>query len=123
MIPHTAIPVTEITRAVSFYERLGFILGKHWDRPEWKMKGCFLSHPSGFNIELIYHPDNITIKRLSTPEVLHVAIPTTDLKAMIDILSKEGVQIIRPISPGITVKQLAFIKDPDGFTIELFEKK
>ncbi len=87
------------------------------------MRGCFLQHPSGLNVELISHPQNKNIAYPATPEVLHLAIPVMDLVATMDELTKTGVSVVRPTSPGITVKRLAFIRDPDGLTIELFEPK
>lgn len=123
MIPHTAIPVTNIERSVTFYSRLGFVVGNDWQRPEWNMHGCFLKHPSGMNIELIHHPKNKDIQYPVTPEVLHLAIPVSNLVTIMNELTKAKILIVRPITPGITVKQLAFIRDPDGLTIELFEPK
>ncbi|MBI5466982.1 MAG: VOC family protein [Candidatus Kerfeldbacteria bacterium] len=121
MIPHIAIPVTQIDRSIQFYQRLGFVLGKKWERPDWQMSGCFLTHPSGLHVELILHPGNADIHYPTTPEVLHLAIPVSDLEMMMTELIQTGVPVIRPIAPGITVKRLAFIRDPDGLAIELFE--
>ena len=123
MIPHAAIPSTDLDRSIAFYSRLGFQEGKRWERPDWNMQGLFLIHSSGLNLELIVHPGNATIQRHAIPEVQHIGIPVTDIQATFSNLELMHTTIIKPIMPGITVNALAFIQDPDGNTIELFEPK
>lgn len=118
---HTAIPVTNLNRAIAFYKVLEFVAGEKWERKDMGMSGQLLEHPSGFQIELISHPGNHAIKHPKTPEVFHLAIPVDDLEDAIQALVSVGGSIIRPITKGITVKRLAFLEDPDGFAIELFE--
>lgn len=123
MIPHAAIPSTNLARSVAFYQQLGFEAGKSWERPDWNMQGIFISHPSGLHIELIQHPDNNLIQHHPIPEVQHVAIPVQDLNMVFAELEKMNTTVIRPITPGITVAALTFVQDPDGNTIELYEPK
>ena len=54
----------------------------------------------------------------------HIAIGVPDIYATCEQLAKEGVTIPRPPGPmkhGSTV--IAFIEDPDGYKVELIEKK
>jgi lactoylglutathione lyase len=54
----------------------------------------------------------------------HVAIGVPDIYAACDELAREGVKIPRPPGPmkhGTTV--IAFIEDPDGYKVELIERK
>ena len=54
----------------------------------------------------------------------HFAIGVSDVTAACDFLAAEGVEIPRPAGPmkhGGSV--IAFIKDPDGYLIELVERK
>lgn len=123
MTSHTAIPVTDLKRSISFYRRLGYELAEQWERPEWGMTGQLMVIESGPQLELIFHKDNVHVQYPSVPEVLHIAIPVLHLEELLKKITVDGTTIVRPLMPGITVKQLAFIKDPDGFSIELFEPK
>lgn len=121
--PHTAIPVRNTEESVTFYEKLGFVIDEKWERPDWQMIGQMLVHPSGFAIELIAHQKNTNIDFPEHPEVLHIAIPVKDLPKQLEMLKRVGATIVRPTTQGIKVQRLAFIKDPNGFVIELFEPK
>lgn len=123
MKPHVAIPAKNLNRSKAFYALLGFAVTQEWQRPDWGLIGCFMEHPCGLSIELIFHGKNATIAFPAVAEVLHVAIPVGDLKTSVRDLVAAGVALIRPITDGISVKRLAFIKDPSGFTVELFEPK
>jgi hypothetical protein len=50
-----------------------------------------------------------------------LGIVVSNLEEKIKELQKDGLKIIIPITKGITVKQFAFIKDPNGFSVELVE--
>ncbi|MCK5444754.1 MAG: VOC family protein, partial [Rhodospirillaceae bacterium] len=54
----------------------------------------------------------------------HLAISVPDIYGVCEAMEKEGVNIPRPPGPmkhGTTV--IAFIEDPDGYKIELIERK
>lgn len=123
MKPHTAIPVKDMNRSKMFYTMLGFSVTQEWQRPDWELQGCFVEHPSGLTVELIAHPKNAGLKFPAVAEVLHIAIPVANLDRSVEQLTNAGVTIARPVTPGITVKRLCFVKDPNGFSIELYEPK
>lgn len=123
MKPHVAIPVKDMNRSKMFYTMLGFAVAEEWQRPDWELKGCYVEHPSGMVVELITHPKNGSIKFPAVAEVLHIAVPVTNLDASIEELTRAGVKVVRPITPGLTVKRLAFVQDPNGFSVELFESR
>ena len=53
----------------------------------------------------------------------HIAIATADVHAVCVSLAKAGAEIARPAGPmkhGTRV--IAFVKDPDGYMIELVER-
>ena len=122
MKPHAGIPVTDIRHSAEFYERLGFSFVRTIERPEWKLQIMFLDHPSGFALELLQHPDNTSVVHPTVPEVLHVAVPVDNVRTIVEQLERDGVKIIRQPTPGITVKTIAFVADPDGFSVELYEE-
>lgn len=121
MTGHIAIPAIDLGRSKAFYAVLGFSQTKAWKRPDWGLTGCIMEHGSGMNIELIHHLRNREIRFPEIAEVLHVGIPVRDLASVLQKLADLGAVVVRPISPGITVRRLAFIKDPSGVTVELFE--
>jgi len=123
MKPHVAIPVTDLNRSKVFYTLLGCAVVQEWQRSDWSMKGCLLEHPSGMAVELIQHPKNKSVKFPAVAEVLHVAFPVPDVAAAVADLERQGVTVSRPVTEGVTVKRLAFVKDPNGFSVELYEPR
>ena len=122
MSNHLAIPVKDLERSKKFYEKLGFEVFNRWERPAKELKALWMKDKSGYKIELIYHPSNANLEFSKIPEAQHLCISVDNLEDMIKELQKEGMEIVIPISKGITVKQYAFIKDPNGFSVELVEE-
>ncbi len=115
---HTAIPVTNLERLKDFYKLLGFVEIGSWEKPSQKLKALILCK-SDYTIELVYHPSNKSLFE-EMPEVHHLAVEVEDLESQLKNLEGK-VEIIKPLTKGMTVKFFAFIKDPDGFSIELFQ--
>ena len=92
-----------------------------WEKPEKELKAVWMRDKSGSKIELIYHPTNQNIVFPKIVEVLHLAITVTDLEKELNELGKAGIKPVVPLTKGVSVKQFAFIKDPNGFPIELVE--
>lgn len=120
---HIAIPTTNLDRSIEFYRSLGYVPTERWHRAEWGMIGQLMNSETNGQIELIFHKDNVAIRYPAVREVLHIAIAVSNLSAVMEDLVKKGVQVLRPITAGITVQCLAFIQDPDGLAIELFQPK
>lgn len=118
---HLAIPVKNLEESKNFYEKLGFEVFNQWEKPKQELKALWMSDKSGYKIELIHHSTNQNLEFPKITEVLHLGIVVTNLEDKIKELQKEGVKIVVPITKGITVKQFAFIKDPNGFSVELVE--
>ncbi|MFZ3223231.1 MAG: VOC family protein, partial [Rugosibacter sp.] len=54
----------------------------------------------------------------------HIAVAVEDAAATCDLIRQRGGQVVReagPMKGGTTV--IAFVEDPDGYKIELIEKK
>jgi glyoxylase I family protein len=121
MTNHLAIPVKNLEESKKFYQKLGFKLFNSWEKPKQKLEAYWMQDKSGYKIELIYHPSNKNLNFPKTTEVQHLGIAVSNLKEKIKKLQKERVKMIVPTTKGITVKRFAFIKDPNGFSIELVE--
>ena len=118
---HLAIPVQDLEGSRRFYEKLSFKVFNSWEKPKQELKALWMQDESGYRIELIYHPTNVDLVFSEIIEVQHLGIAVTNLEDKIRELQGEGVEIVVPITKGVSVKQFAFIKDPNGFPIELVE--
>jgi catechol 2,3-dioxygenase-like lactoylglutathione lyase family enzyme len=118
---HLAIPVKNLEESKKFYQKLGFEVFNQWEKPKQELKALWMSDESGYKIELIHHSTNQNLEFPKITEVLHLGIAVTNLEEKIKEFQEDGVKIVVPITKGITVKQFAFIKDPNGFSVELVE--
>ena len=88
------------------------ILGK---KKNQKLKALWLQDRNGYRIELVYHPENKNLDFPKIIEVQHLGIGVENLEEKIKELQKEGIEIVVPITKGVSVKYFAFIKDPMDF--------
>jgi catechol 2,3-dioxygenase-like lactoylglutathione lyase family enzyme len=118
---HFTIPVKNLEESRRFYEELGFEVFNSWEKKNQKLKALWLRDESGHKIELVYHPTNKDLEFPRMIEVQHLGIEVVNLKRKIKELQEDGIEVVVPITKGVSVKQFAFIKDPNGFPIELVE--
>ena len=125
-IRHTMLRVCDLDKSIDFYTRLlGMRVMRRIDRPEAKFSIVFVGYGDEKEtaaIELTHNwgQDDYVIG----DGFGHIAVSTPDLHGLCERLEKEGVEIPRPPGPlphgGGNV--VAFIKDPDGYLIELGER-
>jgi lactoylglutathione lyase len=116
------IRVGDLQRSIDFYTQcLGMTLLRQKDYPGGKFTLAFLGYgpePTHHVIELTY---NWGKSQYDLGEGYgHIAIGVADIYATCAAISDSGGEIIRepgPMKHGTTV--LAFVKDPDGYKIEL----
>ena len=117
---HTCYRIGDIDRSVAFYEALGFEeIGRMPIRDE--AINVFMGLPDdGPRLELTYN-FGVDSYELGTG-YNHIAISADDLDATLARLSEQG---IAPEKPPYTVRdggaRLCFVRDPDGYRIELIE--
>jgi len=124
---HTMIRVFDLDKSVDFYTRhLGMKVLRRTDYPEGKFTLVFVGYGDEAGntvLELTHNWDQELPYDLGTA-FGHIAIAVPDIYAACEAMEQEGVKIARkpgPMKHGTTV--LAFIEDPDGYKIELIEKK
>lgn len=124
---HTMIRVRDLDKSLDFYCRLlDMTLLRKTDYPGGKFTLAFVGYgdeASSAVIELTHNWDQATPYTLGTG-FGHVAIGVPDIYATCAGLTVEGVPVPRPPGPmkhGSTV--IAFVEDPDGYKIELIERK
>ena len=122
---HTCYRVTDPDRSVAFYEALG--LEKRRELPiREEAVNYFLGVPGqeGPELELTYNFD--------TPEggyelgtgYGHIALTVDDLDDALARLKEQGIE---PERPPYTVREggsrICFVRDPDGYRVELIEER
>ncbi len=125
-ILHTMIRVKDLEASIKFYtEILGMRLLRQKDYPEGKFTLAFV----GYEDESIASAIELTYNYGTTQYDLgnafgHIAIQVDDIILACDKIKQQGGIVSRepgPMKHGTTV--IAFIKDPDGYAIELIERK
>jgi lactoylglutathione lyase len=119
---HTMIRVTDLDRSKAFYELLGMKETRRRDVPDGKYTLCFMGYGDGPEIELTY---NYGVDKYQQGTAFgHLAVSVPDAYAACDALKKSGAKVTReagPVQHGTTV--IAFVEDPDGYKVELIERK
>ena len=123
---HTMLRVGDLQRSIDFYTRLlGMKLLRTTERPEQKYSLAFVgygSNPDHAEIELT-HNHGVDSYELGTAYG-HIALGVPDIYGACDKIRAGDGNITRepgPVKGGDTV--IAFITDPDGYKIELIERK
>lgn len=123
---HTMLRVGDLQRAIDFYTRvMGMTLLRTTERPEQNYSLAFVGYgrnPEHAEIELTY---NHGVDRYDMGTAYgHIAIAVPDVYAACDAIAANGGAVTRaagPVKGGNTV--IAFVTDPDGYKIELIERK
>lgn len=125
-ILHTMLRVGDLDKSIAFYtEVLGMRLLRQKDYPKGEFTLAFLGYgPESENtaLELTYNWGKNQYE-IGTG-FGHIAINVEDVYKAVDMAKEKGAEVIReagPMSAGTTI--VGFLKDPDGYEIELLSKK
>ena len=125
-ILHTMLRVGDLQRSIDFYTKvLGMTLLRTSENPEYKYTLAFVgygSNPEHAELELTY---NWGVDKYELGSACgHLAISADDIVAACDSVRANGGNVTRepgPVKGGSTM--IAFVTDPDGYKIELIERK
>jgi len=125
-ILHTMLRVGNLERSIAFYrDVMGMQLLRTTDRPDQKYSLAFVGYGDeahGAVLELTY---NYGVDRYDLGGGYgHIAIEVDDAAAACARVKAKGGTVTReagPVKGGTTV--IAFVQDPDGYKIELIERK
>ena len=125
-ILHTMLRVGDLQRSIDFYTKvLGMKLLRTSENPEYKYTLAFVGYgnnPDHAELELTY---NWGVDKYEMGTAYgHLAISAEDIYAACDSVRANGGNVTRepgPVKGGSTV--IAFVTDPDGYKIELIERK
>ncbi|MGR5360884.1 lactoylglutathione lyase [Vibrio mediterranei] len=125
-ILHTMLRVGDLDKSISFYtDVIGMKLLRKNENTEYKYTLAFLGfsdESEGAVIELTYNW-GVTEYDLGSAYG-HIAIGVDDIYSTCDAIKAAGGNVTRepgPVKGGTT--QIAFVKDPDGYMIELIQNK
>jgi lactoylglutathione lyase len=121
---HTCYRITDIDRSVAFYNALGFNeIGRIPIRDE--AINVFMGLPDDGpepRLELTYNVGREEPYEIGTGYG-HIAITTADLDSTLQRLGEQGIE---PERPPYSIREggnrLCFVRDPDGYRIELIER-
>lgn len=125
-ILHTMLRVADLERSIGFYtDVLGMQLMRRQDYPEGRFTLAFVGYgdeASDAVLELTHNWDTDSYELGNAYG--HMALSSDDIYATCDAIKAKGGEVVRepgPMKHGSTV--IAFVKDPDGYMIELIELK
>ncbi|EJG0939545.1 lactoylglutathione lyase [Vibrio parahaemolyticus] len=123
---HTMIRVVDLDKSIEFYTKvLGMSVLDRFENQEYRYSLVFVGspyQPDGATIELTYNWDTGSYDLGNA--FGHIALGCEDIYAACEKIKALGGNVTRepgPMRGGET--HIAFIKDPDGYPIELIQTK
>ena len=119
---HTRNSVKSLDESISFYEKLGYRLGKQKDSPQGNRLAFMELEGNDVFLELTWSADYTA----TCPEdLIHTALGVPDIIEYCDKVEKAGIEIWpsgwREKFAGGENK-MAFVTDPDGYEVEILER-
>ena len=125
-IMHTMIRVGDLQRSIDFYTNvLGMRLLRKMDYPSGRFTNAFVGYGEESKTAVLELTHNWDTRSYDLGSGYgHVAIEVDDAAKACDEVRSRGGKVTReagPMKHGTTV--IAFVEDPDGYKIELIERK
>ena len=117
---HTCYRIGDIDKSVSFYEKLGFEEIRRMPIRD-EAVNVFMGLPDdGARLELTYN-HGVDSYEMGTG-YNHIAVTVEDLDGTLEGLAGQGIE---PEKPPYSVREggsrICFVRDPDGYRVELIE--
>ena len=125
-ILHTMLRVGDLQRSVKFYtDVLGMKCLRTTDRPEQKYSLAFVGYDAEDRAAVLELTYNYGVDKYDLGSAYgHIAIEVPDAAGACEQVRRQGGKVTReagPVKGGTTV--IAFVEDPDGYKIELIERR
>jgi len=120
---HTCYRIGDIDRSVAFYNALGFTeIGRIPIRDE--AVNVFMNIPGDGDMPRLELTHNFGVDHYDLGDGYgHIALAVEDLDGTLARLAEQGIQ---PEKPPYSVREggsrLCFVRDPDGYRVEIIEK-
>jgi lactoylglutathione lyase len=119
---HTCYRIGDIDNAVAFYEKLGFSEVRRMPIGDEAIN-VFMALEDGNPILELTYNHGVDSYEMGTG-YNHIALTVDDLDATLEALGGKGIE---PEKPPYRVREggsrICFVRDPDGYRIELIEKR
>ncbi|MDF2181890.1 lactoylglutathione lyase [Neptuniibacter sp. CAU 1671] len=119
---HTMLRVTDLEQSIEFYcDVMGMKLLRRKDYPEGKFTLAFVGYGDETDHTVLELTHNWDTNQYDMGNAYgHIAIEVEDVYAACDAIKAKGGNVVReagPMKGGNSI--LAFVKDPDGYMVEL----
>ena len=123
---HTMLRVFDLEKSLDFWvDKMGMNLLRRQDYPSGEFTLAFVGYGSEIDHTVIELTHNWGVGKYELGNAFgHIAIEVPDACAACDTIRQRGGKVVReagPMKHGSTV--IAFVEDPDGYRIELIQKK
>ncbi|KQH84024.1 lactoylglutathione lyase [Vibrio sp. Vb2880] len=125
-ILHTMLRVGDLDRSIAFYTQvMGMKLLRQNENAEYKYTLAFLGYGDESEAAVIELTYNWGVESYDLGNAYgHIAIGADDIYATCEAIKAAGGNVTRepgPVKGGST--HIAFVKDPDGYMVELIQNK
>lgn len=123
---HTMLRVTDLEKSIKFYTQIfDMTLLRQSENEAYKYSIAFLGYGKETTTTVLELTYNWGVTEYDLGSAYgHIAIETDDIYATCEKIKSLGGEVTReagPVKGGSTI--IAFVKDPDGYMIELIDKK
>ena len=124
---HTMLRVGDLEKSIAFYTQLlGMKLLRSQEYPEGEYTLAFVGYQDEADSTVLELTYNWGKRDYDIGTAFgHIALAIDDIYETCEVLASEGVNIIRmpgPMKDDVSIL-IAFVEDPDGYKIELIERK
>jgi len=118
-LAHTAICVSDLDRAMEFYDALGFEETNRFTLNG--VENVYLGRDGDGDLQLRYDPDRTTPVAPNRADVDHIAFTVDDVEETFEgAIDAGAAPVLEPTEIDAADAFAAFVEDPEGYTLEFY---
>jgi lactoylglutathione lyase len=118
-LAHTAICVSDLDRAMEFYDTLGFEETNRFTLDG--VENVYLGRDGDSDLQLRYDPERTTPVAPNRADVDHIAFTVDDVEGTFETAIDAGAApVLEPTEIDAADAFAAFVEDPEGYTLEFY---